>query len=77
MVDKSAPAGIAVKVYNNNISQALSSLKRKINEDGLKKEMRKREFHETKSQKRRKDKAAAIRRSQKARADMKKEGLAW
>jgi small subunit ribosomal protein S21 len=77
MVDKSAPAGIAVKVYNNNINQALSSLKRKISDDGLKKEMRKREYHETKSQKRRKDKAAAIRRSQKQMADAKKEGLVW
>jgi small subunit ribosomal protein S21 len=77
MVDKSAPAGIAVKVYNNNINQALSTLKRKINDDGLKKEMRKREFHETKSQKRRKDKAAAIRRSQKQLSDAKKEGLVW
>jgi small subunit ribosomal protein S21 len=75
MGDKSAPAGLAVRVYNNNINQALSSLKRKINEDGLKKEMRKREYHETKSQKRRKDKAAAIRRSQKQLADIKKEGL--
>jgi ribosomal protein S21 len=52
MADKSAPAGIAVKVYNNNINQAISTLKRKINEDGLKKEMRKREYHQTKSQKR-------------------------
>jgi small subunit ribosomal protein S21 len=77
MVDKSAPAGIAVKVYNNNINQALSSLKRKISDDGLKKEMRKREYHETKSQKRRKDKAAAIRRSQKQFEDAKKEGLVW
>jgi ribosomal protein S21 len=51
MADKSAPAGIAVKVYNNNINQAISTLKRKINEDGLKKEMRKREYHQTKSQK--------------------------
>jgi small subunit ribosomal protein S21 len=74
MVDKSAPAGIAVKVYNNNINQAISTLKRKINEDGLKKEMRKREYHQTKSQKRRKDKAAAIRRNQKQLADLKKEG---
>lgn len=74
MADKSAPAGIAVKVYNNNINQAISSLKRKINEDGLKKEMRKREYHQTKSQKRRKDKAAAIRRNQKQLAELKKEG---
>jgi small subunit ribosomal protein S21 len=74
MADKSAPAGIAVKVYNNNINQAISTLKRKINEDGLKKEMRKREYHQTKSQKRRKDKAAAIRRNQKQLADLKKEG---
>ena len=75
MSDKSAPKGIAVKVYNNNINQALTMLKRKINEDGLKKEMRSREFYQSRSQKRRKDKAAAIRRSKKQLADRKSEGL--
>lgn len=59
------PKGIAVEVRDNNINGALSALKKLINEDGLKKEMKKREFHVTKNQKRRKDKAAAIRRFKK------------
>lgn len=59
------PKGMVVTVRDNNINGALSALKKLINEDGLKKELKKREFHTTKNQQRRKDKAAAIRRYKK------------
>jgi small subunit ribosomal protein S21 len=63
------PRGLSVEVRDNNISGALSILKKLINEDGLKKEMKKREFHVTKNQQRRKDKAAAIRRFKKMKQE--------
>lgn len=65
----SQPRGISVTVRDNNINGALSALKKLINEDGLKKEMKKREFHVTKNQQRRKDKAAAIRRYKKMKQE--------
>lgn len=65
----SQPRGMAVTVRDNNINGALSALKKLINEDGLKKEMKKREFHVTKNQQRRKDKAAAIRRYKKMKQE--------
>lgn len=60
--------GLYVKVNNNNISQAITILKRKMNEEGIKKELRAREHFVSKSQKRRKEKAAGIRRHQKAKS---------
>lgn len=60
--------GLYVKVNNNNINQAITILKRKMNEEGIKKELRAREHFVSKSQKRRKDRAAGIRRHQKNRA---------
>jgi small subunit ribosomal protein S21 len=61
--------GLYVKVHNNNINTAISQLKKMINEDGLKKEMREKEQYTSKSERRRKEKAAAIRRALKRRAE--------
>ena len=61
--------GLYVKVHNNNINTAISLLKKMINEDGLKKEMREKEHYTSKSERRRKEKAAAIRRALKRRAE--------
>lgn len=61
--------GLSVKVVNNNVNSAISLLKKKINEDGLRKELRDREHYVSKSEKRRKDKAAAIRRNKKRIAE--------
>ena len=47
-----------VEVRNNNLDGALRVLKKKLQQDGLFNEMRNREAHETKGEKRRRKKAS-------------------
>ena len=54
-----------VKVRNNNVDQAIRVLKKKLQTEGLFNELRKREFHETRGEKKRRRKAAGKRRAQK------------
>jgi small subunit ribosomal protein S21 len=54
-----------VKVRNNNVDQAIRVLKKKLQTEGLFNELRKREFHETRGEKKRRQKAAGKRRAQK------------
>jgi small subunit ribosomal protein S21 len=58
--------GLYVEVRNNNVEKALRVLKKKIQEDGIFNELRNREFHQTKGEKRRKFQAAGKRRTQRA-----------
>jgi small subunit ribosomal protein S21 len=58
--------GLYVEVRNNNVEKALRVLKKKIQEDGIFNELRNREFHQTKGEKRRKSQAAGKRRTQRA-----------
>ena len=51
-----------VEVRNNNVDGALRVLKKKLQQDGLFNEMRNREAHETKGEKRRRKKAAGRQR---------------
>ena len=51
-----------VEVRNNNIDGALRVLKKKLQQDGLFNEMRRKEYHETKGEKRRRKKAAGRQR---------------
>ena len=51
--------GISVKVFNNNIVGALTQLKRKVNAEGLNRELRKREAFESNTAKRRRKMAEA------------------
>ena len=51
-----------VEVRNNNIDGALRVLKKKIQQDGLFNEMRRKEYHETKGEKGRRKKAAGRQR---------------
>ena len=51
-----------VEVRNNNVDGALRVLKKKLQQDGLFNEMRRKEYHETKGEKRRREKAAGRRR---------------
>jgi len=51
--------GISVKVFNNNINGALTQLKRKVNAEGINKELRKRECFEPNTAKRRRKLAEA------------------
>ena len=51
--------GTLVKVYNNNIAGAIAQLKRKINTEGITKELRKRKHFEPNTLKRRRKLAEA------------------
>ena len=55
-----------VTVRNNNVEKAMRVLKNKLQQEGVFNELREREYYMTKGEKRRKDKAAAIRRTKKA-----------
>ena len=60
--------GMQVEVRNNDVNRALRKLKKKLADDGLMQELRRREFYESKGTRRRKAKEAAIRRYKKQRA---------
>jgi|TARA_R110000796_G_C14420748_1_gene419880 small subunit ribosomal protein S21 len=53
---------VRVEVRNNNIDGALRVLKKKLQQDGLFNEMRRKEYHETKGEKGRRKKAAGRQR---------------
>lgn len=71
--DTFSKKGLYVPVINNNLGQALTKLKRLINEDGLKKEMRKREYFQSKGEKKRRALAAAKRRHMKSVSEASKQ----
>ncbi len=54
-----------VDVYDNNVDQAIRVLKKKMNREGMFREMKKRKFFEKPSEKRRRKKAEAVRRLRK------------
>ncbi|MGI9408666.1 MAG: 30S ribosomal protein S21 [Hyphomicrobiaceae bacterium] len=65
-----------VTVRDNNIDQALKVLKKKMQREGLFREMRQRKFYEKPSEKRARQKGEAIRRARKlARKRAQREGL--
>lgn len=65
-----------VLVRENNVDQALRVLKRKMQKEGVFREMRQRESYEKPSVKRAREKAEAIRRTKKAaRKQAQREGL--
>jgi len=66
--------GLKVEVHNNDIGKALRKFKKKVAEDGILQDLRKREFYESRGTKRRKAKEAAIRRYKRLRA---KESNNW
>ena len=51
-----------VEVRNCNVDQAIRVLKKKLQQDGLFNELREREFFTSRAEKRRREKAAGIRR---------------
>jgi ribosomal protein S21 len=59
--------GSRVEVKNNDFSRAYRKFKKKIQDDGILQEIRKKEFFQSKGTKRRLDKLAAIRRFKKNR----------
>ena len=65
-----------VTVRDNNVDQALKVLKKKMQREGLFREMRQRKFYEKPSEKRAREKGEAIRRARKlARKRAQREGL--
>lgn len=65
-----------VLVRDNNVDQALRALKKKLQREGVFREMKMREAYEKPSEKRVREKAEAVRRVRKlARKRMQREGL--
>jgi small subunit ribosomal protein S21 len=67
---------VQILVRDNNIEQALKALKRKMQREGVFREMKRRVEYEKPSEKRVREKAEAIRRMRKlARKEAQREGL--
>ena len=65
-----------VLVRDNNVDQALKALKKKMQREGISREMKLRGHYEKPSEKKAREKAEAIRRARKlARKKMQREGL--
>jgi small subunit ribosomal protein S21 len=67
---------LQVFVRDNNVDQALKALKKKMQREGVFREMKRRSFYEKPSERRAREKAEGIRRSRKAaRKQAQREGL--
>tara|TARA_R100001129_G_scaffold184692_6_gene170316 strand:- start:1360 stop:1584 length:225 start_codon:yes stop_codon:yes gene_type:complete len=67
---------VQVLVRDNNVDQALRALKKKMQREGIFREMKMRDHYEKPSQKRAREKAEAVRRVRKlARKRAQREGL--
>ena len=67
---------VQVLVRDNNVDQALRALKKKLQREGVFREMKMRDYYEKPSEKRAREKAEAVRRVRKlARKRMQREGL--
>ncbi|RMF15660.1 MAG: 30S ribosomal protein S21 [Alphaproteobacteria bacterium] len=65
-----------VIVRDNNIDQALRALKKKLQREGVYREMKMRRFYEKPSERRARERAAAIRRARKLeRKRMERDGI--
>ncbi|WP_038035460.1 30S ribosomal protein S21 [Thermopetrobacter sp. TC1] len=65
-----------VIVRDNNIDQALKALKKKMQREGIFREMKLRAYYEKPSERRKREKAEAIRRARKLlRKKLQREGL--
>ena len=62
-----------VEVRNGNVDKAIRVLKNKLQQEGVFNELREREYYMTKGEKRRRAKAAAIRRAKKVEEKRLKE----
>jgi small subunit ribosomal protein S21 len=67
---------VQVLVRDNNVDQALKVLKRKLQREGLFRELKRQKFYEKPSEKKAREKGEAIRRARKlARKRAQREGL--
>jgi small subunit ribosomal protein S21 len=62
---------VQVLVRDNNVDQALRALKKKMQREGIFREMKMRDYYEKPSQKRAREKAEAVRRVRKLARDRK------
>ena len=63
--------GTAVAVQNGNVDKAIRKLKKKLQKEDFFNEMRRREFYETRSERKRKEKAASTRRCKRKQEKVK------
>src|SRR5438552_16253377 len=69
-------ARVQVQVRDNNVDQALKALKKKMQREGIFREMKLRNYYEKPSEKRVREQAEAVRRARKlARKRAQREGL--
>jgi small subunit ribosomal protein S21 len=67
---------VQVLVRDNNVDQALRALKKKMQREGIFREMKLRNYYEKPSERKAREKAEAVRRARKlARKRMQREGL--
>src|SRR5258706_10987028 len=67
---------LLVQVRDNNVDQALKALKKKMQREGIFREMKLRNYYEKPSEKRAREKAEAVRRARKlARKKAQREGV--
>ena len=67
---------LLVQVRDNNVDQALKALKKKMQREGIFREMKLRNYYEKPSEKRVREQAEAVRRARKlARKKLQREGL--
>jgi small subunit ribosomal protein S21 len=70
-------ASVQVHVRDNNVDQALKALKKKMQREGIFREMKLRNYYEKPSEKRAREKAEAVRRARKlARKKAQRDGVA-
>jgi len=62
-----------VEVRNNNVTQAMRILKKKIEREGILQEVREREFYEKPSERKRREKKQNIRRHKKTQRERMRE----
>jgi small subunit ribosomal protein S21 len=73
---ESKDTGVQVLVRDNNVDQALKALKKKMQREGIFREMKLRGHYEKPSEKKAREKAEAVRRARKlARKRAQREGL--
>jgi small subunit ribosomal protein S21 len=61
-----------IKVFNNDLNKAMRQMKRKLQQEGMFRELKKRRFHEKPSAKRKRKKEEAIRRERKRLRKLKR-----
>ena len=61
-----------VKVFNNDLNKAMKQMKRKLQQDGMFRELRRRRFHEKPSAKRKRKQLESIKRERKRLRKLKR-----